>query len=79
LHEAGGERTASLDQERARAHRGITDIEVEYFFRARLRAQPLERGFKRMSHNRLGQAAWRVMTAGAAALGGRLQDGRPGR
>src|SRR6516162_2923388 len=71
-HEPRGEGAARLYKEGARAHRRITDLEFEHVFGPRVRAQPPEYRFERMPHDRLGQAARRVVAAGAAALGGRI-------
>src|SRR5262252_2048644 len=76
LDQPGRERAARLDQEGTGTHGGITHLEIEYLFRRRIRPQPLEGRLQRMTHDRLGEAARRVVAAGAAALVGRLQDRR---
>ena len=55
---------------------GIADLQIEHLFRPRVRPEPLEGRLQRVSHDRLGEAARRVVAAGAAALVGRLQDRR---
>ena len=70
------DRAAGLDQERARAHGRIADLEIENLLRRRVRPEPLERRLERIAHDRLGETAWRVMAAGPPALVGRLQQRR---
>ena len=72
------ERAAGLDQEGARAHGRIADLEIENLLRRRVGPEPLERRLQRVAHDRLGEATRRVMAAGAAPLVGRLQDRRAG-
>ena len=70
------ERAAGLDQEGARAHGWIAHLELENLLRRRVRPEPLERRLQRVPHDRLGQAARRVVAAGATAFVGRLEQRR---
>ena len=48
-HQPVAERAAGLDQERARAHRGIADFEREHVLGLGVRADALEGGLQRMA------------------------------
>ena len=75
-HQPRGERAARLDQEGARAHGRIADLEFEHLLRCRVWPEPLERRLQRVPHDRLGQTARRVVAAGATTFVGRLQQRR---
>ena len=72
-----GELPARFDQEGARAHRRVADLEVEDPFVVRrsplLRAQPAEDRLQRLAHDRLRQLTGRVVRAGTPTLLARLQ------
>ena len=74
---------ARFDEERARAHRGIADLELEDLLRSRrtsvLAAQPREHRLERGANDWLGERPRRVVRAGLAALFARLKHHRTGR
>ena len=74
------ELAAGLDEERRRAHRRIADPDIEDLRGPRRAAsgatQPRQDRLERRPHNRLGQCAWGVVRARAAALLARLQHQR---
>ena len=78
-----GELAAGLDEERAGAHRGVADLEVEDLGRGRcpavLLAELGEDGREGVANDGLGQLPGRVVGARAAALVVRLQHEGAGR
>ena len=76
LYQARRQLPAGLDQERARAHGGVAQLERQHLLRLRVGSEPLEGRLQRVAHDRLGQRARRVVAAGAPALVGRLQQRR---
>ena len=61
--------TAGLNQEGARAHGGVTDLEIEDLFRCRLGAELVKNGSQSGFDNRAGERPGRIVGAAAAAFG----------
>ena len=72
-HQALGELPARLDQERARPHRRVADLQRQDPLRPGPRPQVLQHRPQRRLHDGLGQLPGRVVRARAAALLRRLQ------
>ncbi len=74
---------AGFHQKGARAHRRVTDFQVEDLLGARRQAigatQPGQHRLQGCAHNRFSQCARGVVRAGAAALGAGLEHHRPRR
>ncbi len=77
--EQSGEPPHGLDEEGARAHGGVADLQREDGVGGGVRSEPAEDGFEGLGDDRLGERAGGVVGAGAAALGAGLEDERAGR
>ena len=73
------ELAARLDEERARPHRRVADLEVEDQRRRGVGAQAFESRRQGLPHDRLGERPRRVVAAGASPFIGWLEDRRANR
>ena len=79
LDQQPGKLPHRLDQERARAHGGVADLERQDGLGRRVRPEPAEDRLQRLGHDRPGERPGRVVRPGPPPLGAGLEDQRAGR